>query len=62
MSKDTLKKYWRIWAKAMGPKASDDNYEADTAAVIRTIFWVLNAVTCVFIIASNGKNLGMWLN
>lgn len=36
----------------MGHKISDDDKEADIAAVIRTFFWVLNVVTCGFIIAN----------
>lgn len=45
-------KYWRIWAKAMGPKISNNNIESDIAAVIRSIFWVVNFITCFFIIAN----------
>ena len=36
----------------MGDKISTNQKEADTAAVIRTIFWVINLITCGFIIAN----------
>lgn len=42
---------WRLWAKALGEKASPEDKEADRIAFIRT-FLVLNAViTNTFIIA-----------
>lgn len=43
---------WRIWAKAMGSKASDDDREADKVAIIRTVIALINTVTCFFIIAN----------
>lgn len=46
------RKCWRIWCKTMGSKISDDQWESDIAAVIRTFFWMLNVVTCFFIIAN----------
>lgn len=55
-----MKKLWKIWAKTMGTKISQDNTEADISAIIRTLFFLLNVVTCIFIILSNGKNLGYW--
>jgi hypothetical protein len=55
-----MKKFWSIWAKTMGNKISPENKESDIAAIIRTIFFLLNVVTCIFIILSNGKNLGYW--
>ena len=47
-----IKKMWRIWAKSMGPKATEHDGEADIVAVIRTIFWIVNLITCFFIIAN----------
>jgi hypothetical protein len=47
-----IKFFWKIWAKAMGSKISDNQFESDVAAIIRTIFWVVNLVTCGFIIAN----------
>jgi len=39
-----VKRFWRIWAKALGEKIGDDK-EADTIALIRTII-VLQAIIC----------------
>ena len=47
-----FKKYWRIWAKAMGEKASKDNTEADKVAFIRTIIVLLNCVCAIFIMTN----------
>ena len=37
-------KFWKLWARALGEKASTDNKEADRVALIRTII-VLYAIT-----------------
>ena len=42
---------WRLWAKALGEKASDCDRESDKVAVVRTIIAGINLVTCLFIIA-----------
>jgi hypothetical protein len=42
---------WRLWAKALGEKASTDNNEADSIAIIRTCIIVSYIVTNLFIIA-----------
>ena len=42
---------WRIWAKALGEKASECDKEADKVAVVRTIVVGVNFITCLFIIA-----------
>jgi len=42
---------WRLWAKALGEKASECDIESDKVAVIRTIVVGVNFVTCLFIIA-----------
>lgn len=42
---------WRLWAKALGEKAGNDDKEADTIAIIRTIIVVLYLVTNLFIVA-----------
>ena len=39
-----MKKFWKLWAKALGEKIGDDR-EADTIALIRTII-VLQAIIC----------------
>jgi len=46
-----MKSLWRIWAKALGEKASEDNCEADTVAVVRTLIVVSYILTNVFIVA-----------
>ena len=43
---------WRLWAKALGEKASSDNREADKIAIIRTIIVLVNFITCFFIMAN----------
>ena len=55
-----MKTIWNIWAKTMGNKISDNDYESDIAAIIRSVFFILNVITCIFIILSNGKNLNFW--
>lgn len=44
--------FWKIWAKALGAKISDDKLENDFAAIIRTLIVLVNAVCCIFIIAN----------
>ena len=55
-----MKKLWSIWAKTMGSKISENDREADISAIIRTLFFLLNVVTCVLIIMNNTKQLGYW--
>jgi hypothetical protein len=43
---------WRLWAKALGEKASSDKTEADKVAWIRTFLIVQAVVTNMFIIAN----------
>lgn len=42
---------WRLWAKALGEKASDCDKEADAVALFRTVIAGINLVTCIFIVA-----------
>ncbi len=42
---------WRLWAKALGEKASECDREADTVAIFRTVIAGINLVTCIFIVA-----------
>ena len=42
---------WRLWAKALGEKASNDNREADRIALIRTSIILFYIITNIFIIA-----------
>jgi hypothetical protein len=44
-------KIWRLWAKALGQKATDSDREADVVAWIRTLILVTYLVTNVFIVA-----------
>jgi hypothetical protein len=44
-------KIWRLWAKALGQKASDSDSEADIVAWIRTLILVTYLVTNCFIVA-----------
>jgi len=42
---------WRLWSKALGEKASDDNKEADVIALIRTAIVMCYIITNLVIIA-----------
>jgi hypothetical protein len=42
---------WRLWAKAIGEKASENQAEADKVAVIRTVIVLSYLITNCFIIA-----------
>jgi hypothetical protein len=42
---------WRIWAKALGEKASNDDREADRVAIIRSVIIVVYIITNCFIVA-----------
>ena len=44
--------------KNNGGKISDDDKEADLAALIRTFWWLVNVITCFFIVVNACKNLG----
>jgi hypothetical protein len=45
-----MKSLWKLWAKALGEKAGDDN-QADRVAIIRTCIVLGYIVTNLFIIA-----------
>jgi hypothetical protein len=42
---------WRLWAKAIGEKASENRTEADIVAIIRTVIVLSYLITNCFIIA-----------
>ena len=42
---------WKLWAKALGEKASVNNSEADKIAFIRTCIVFVYIITNIFIIA-----------
>lgn len=44
-------KIWRLWAKALGEKASKCDKESDRIAVIRTFIFVTYLITNAFIVA-----------
>jgi len=46
-----MRKIWRLWAKALGEKVSDNDEEADRVAVIRSLIIFSYIITNMFIIA-----------
>lgn len=42
---------WRLWAKALGEKASSNDSEADKVAIIRTLVVASYIITNMFIVA-----------
>lgn len=46
-----MNKVWRLWCKALGKKAFDNDREADYVAGIRTIIFCTYFITNLFIIA-----------
>jgi hypothetical protein len=42
---------WRLWVKALGEKASEDDKEADKIACIRTVIVLCYIITNIFIVA-----------
>ena len=46
-----MSKLWRLWAKALGDKASDDSEEADLVALFRTMIVMVYIITNFFIVA-----------
>ena len=42
---------WRLWAKALGDKASPNDREADRIALIRTAIVACYVITNMFIVA-----------
>jgi hypothetical protein len=42
---------WKIWAKALGEKASNDNNVADKVAIVRTAIVLCYIITNIFIVA-----------
>lgn len=47
-----MKKFWRLWANALGKKASREKREADKIAALRT-FIVLQAIITNILIVWN---------
>jgi hypothetical protein len=46
-----MRKFWRIWAKALGEKAGATVQEADTVALVRTLIVLCYIITNMVIIA-----------
>lgn len=46
-----LQMVWRLWAKAIGEKASKKDNEADKIALIRTVIFITYLITNTFIVA-----------
>mgnify|MGYP003704585277 CR=1 FL=1 len=46
-----LRKFWRLWAKALGDKAGVTKQEADVVACIRTLIVLIYVITNFFIVA-----------
>lgn len=42
---------WRVWSKALGEKASDNDKEADAVAIVRTLIILSYLITNAFIVA-----------
>ena len=53
MQNISVKKVWRVWAKALGEKSGKSDKEADTIAKIRTFIFLQLVITNCFIIAGN---------
>ena len=47
----TLRKVWRIWAKALGEKAGATKQEADMVAIVRSAIVLCYIITNCFIVA-----------
>jgi len=46
-----IRRFWRIWAKALGEKAGATKQEADRVAMIRSLIVISYLITNAFIIA-----------
>lgn len=46
-----MERIWRLWAKALGEKATNDDRESDKIAIIRTLILVTYLVTNCFIVS-----------
>ena len=46
-----MRKFWTLWAKALGEKAGNTDQEADHVACIRTVIVLTYIITNCFIVA-----------
>ena len=56
MQNISVRKLWRVWAKALGEKSGKSDKEADTIARIRTFIFIQLVITNCFIIAGNVRH------
>ena len=56
-----MSKWWRIWAKSLGEKVGETDKQANTIAVVRTIWWFTHMLTCLAIILNAWANHGWGL-
>jgi len=52
---------WKVWAKSLGEKVGDTDRQANSVAVVRTIWWLTHMATCWFIILNAIANHGWGL-
>lgn len=57
-----MRKIFRLWAKALGPKEGSNQKEADMIALIRTCLWASYFVTNCFIVLNAAHNLRLLEN
>lgn len=50
--KKKSKSLWRVWAKALGEKASDNDKESDIVAIIRTFVFLTYLITNIAIVSN----------
>ena len=50
--KKKSKSFWRVWAKALGEKASDNDKESDVVAIIRTFVFLTYLITNIAIVSN----------
>lgn len=53
-----MKTFWRLWAKALGEKATQDDREADYVSYIRSIIFLTYLITNLFIISGVVRHWG----
>jgi hypothetical protein len=46
-----MKKFWYLWAKALGEKQGKSDADADRIAIVRTLIVLCYVITNLFIIA-----------
>lgn len=47
-----MKNVWRLWCKALGEKATDNDRESDKVAIIRTVIFLSYMITNIAIVAN----------